>query len=148
MKILVASSGIHDESADPVAAAAGFPWPEGSEIRVLSVADVVQPAMAGVVPAVLDVVEAQLTADDTAKKVASDAAAQLRSLGLRAEGVTLEGDPETAIADYARTWGADLIVVGSRDRSRVERLLLGSVSQSVVKHAPCSVLLVKHRGAS
>jgi hypothetical protein len=104
--------------------------------------------MAGVVPAVLDVVEAQLTADDTAKKVASDAAAQLRSLGLRAEGVTLEGDPETAIADYARTWGADLIVVGSRDRSRVERLLLGSVSQSVVKHAPCSVLLVKHRGAS
>jgi nucleotide-binding universal stress UspA family protein len=148
MKILVASSGSHDESADPVAATAGFPWPAGSEIHVLTVAGMIQPAVVGVVPAILDVAEAQLTADAGAKTVATNAAAQLRNRGFQAEGIILEGDPEMAISDYAKKWGADLIVVGWRDRSRVERLLLGSVSQSVVKHAPCSVLVVKHGGAA
>jgi nucleotide-binding universal stress UspA family protein len=148
MKILVASSGNHDESGDPVGATAAFPWPQGTEIQVLTVAEVVQPAVVGVVPAVMDVAEIQLTADATAKTTASKAAEQLQRHGISAEAITLEGDPEVAITDYARTWGADLIVVGSRDRSRVERFLLGSVSQSVVKHAPCSVLLVKHRAAA
>ena len=147
MKILVASSGSHDESGDPIAATAAFPWPPDTEIRVLTVAPVVQAEMAGIVPAVMDVAEVQLTADAVAQTAASEGAARLQTLGFRAEGITLEGDPETAITDHAKTWSADLIVVGSRDRSRVERFFLGSVSQSIVKHAPCSVLLVKHRRA-
>ena len=47
------------------------------------------------------------------------------------------------IADYAKEWGADLIVVGSCDKSRLETLFVGSVSQSVVTHASCSVLVAK-----
>jgi nucleotide-binding universal stress UspA family protein len=149
MKILVASSGSHDEYADPIAATASFPWPDGSEIQVLTVSEVIQPTVAGVpgaVPPVVDVGDVQLRVDAVAETTAAGAAAQLQSLGFKADSVTMEGDPDTAIADYARTWGADVIVVGTHDRSRVERLLLGSVSESVVKHAPCSVLVVKHRG--
>jgi nucleotide-binding universal stress UspA family protein len=62
---------------------------------------------------------------------------------MRVKGVIVQGEPDTAIADYARDWGADLIVIGSSDRSAIARLLAGSVSQSVVQHAPCSVLVIK-----
>jgi len=151
MKILIGSSGRHDESSDPIAAAASFPWPAGSEIHVLTVANVVQPPVAGMVPGevppMVDIAAVQLRADAAAETAAAAAAAQLQSRGFRTEGVTIEGDPAAAIAGYARTWGADLIVVGMHDRSLVERLLLGSVPESVVKHAPCSVLVVKHRAA-
>lgn len=147
MKILVASSTNDDDSADPVTAAGWFPWPAGSEIRVVSVVPMIQPALAGLGPAELNASEVQLTADAAAKTAAANGAAQLQSHGFRAESVVLEGDPETAITGDAREWGADLIVVGSHDRSRVERLLLGSVSQSVVKNSPCAVLVIKHRSA-
>jgi nucleotide-binding universal stress UspA family protein len=39
--------------------------------------------------------------------------------------------------------GADVIVVGSHGRGAIERLLLGSVSEQVVRHAPCPVLVVR-----
>jgi nucleotide-binding universal stress UspA family protein len=148
MKILVASSGSHAGSADPVTAAASFPWPEHSEIQVLTVAEAIHPVVAVPqavpdVPPIVDLADAQLNADAIAESAAASAAAQLRKRGFQAEGVIREGDPETAILEYARNWGADLIVVGSRDRSLLERLLLGSVSQTVVKHSPCSVLVIK-----
>ncbi|HJZ99910.1 MAG TPA: universal stress protein, partial [Candidatus Solibacter sp.] len=60
-----------------------------------------------------------------------------------ADSVSQEGDPESVIVEYAKNWGADLIVVGECHRSAVERFLAGSVSHSVVKHAPCSVLVIK-----
>jgi nucleotide-binding universal stress UspA family protein len=54
-----------------------------------------------------------------------------------------EGEPAEAILDAAVHWGADLIVVGSHGRSRVGRFLLGSVSDRVVRHAHCSVQVVR-----
>jgi nucleotide-binding universal stress UspA family protein len=43
----------------------------------------------------------------------------------------------------ARTSGADLIILGSRGHGKLEELLLGSVSDAVVREAPCSVLIVR-----
>ena len=53
------------------------------------------------------------------------------------------GPPRAVILDRAESWGADLIVVGSHGYGRWERFLLGSVSQSVVSHAKCSVEVVR-----
>ncbi|HEV3202098.1 MAG TPA: universal stress protein [Bryobacteraceae bacterium] len=144
MKILVASNGSHDELVDPVASAASFPWPQSSEIHILHVAEVLQPVMVGLSSEAINVAGIERTSKAEAKKTVATAAAELRKLGFCAEGVSLEGAPETEIIDYAKRWGADLIVVGSHDRSLLERLLLGSISDGVVKHAPCSVLVVKH----
>lgn len=62
------------------------------------------------------------------------------------EGVTVdsrraEGRPGEALCDLAAELGADAIVMGSRGRGGLKRALLGSVSDHVVRHAPCPVVI-------
>lgn len=54
-----------------------------------------------------------------------------------------EGIPADRICDVAEEEGADLIVMGCRGISAFSRFLIGSVSDRVVHHAPCSVLVVR-----
>ncbi len=54
------------------------------------------------------------------------------------------GSPGRTICDLARNWEADLIVMGRRGRSGLSELFLGSVSNYVLHHAPCSVFIVQH----
>lgn len=53
------------------------------------------------------------------------------------------GDPGPVICDVAAEVGADVVVVGSHGSGVVRRVLVGSVSQHVVHHAPCPVLVVR-----
>ena len=53
------------------------------------------------------------------------------------------GEPGPSIMEAATAEAADLIVVGTHGRSRVGRLVLGSVSDHVVRHAPCPILIVR-----
>jgi len=55
----------------------------------------------------------------------------------------LQGDPPFAILDAAARHGAQVIVVGARGMKAIKRFLLGSVSQKVLVHAGCSVLIVR-----
>lgn len=57
--------------------------------------------------------------------------------------VLLEGDPATEIVRYTADAGIDLIVMGTHGRSGLERLLVGSVTERVMREAPCSVMAVK-----
>jgi nucleotide-binding universal stress UspA family protein len=57
--------------------------------------------------------------------------------------VFLQGDPAAEIINYAAGAGSDLIVMGTHGRTGLERLLLGSVAEKVMREAPCSVLVVK-----
>jgi nucleotide-binding universal stress UspA family protein len=66
-----------------------------------------------------------------------------RQEGVTAEGLIIEGRPYEVIVESAREKGVDLIVMGSHGRTGLERLLMGSVTERVVGHADCSVLIVK-----
>lgn len=57
--------------------------------------------------------------------------------------VLLQGDPAGEIVRYGRDAGIDLIVMGTHGRTGVERLLMGSVAEKVLRDAVCSVLVVK-----
>jgi nucleotide-binding universal stress UspA family protein len=75
-------------------------------------------------------------------KIAEEAAAGLRKAGLQVDEEVQDGNPARRLVEAAVTWDADLIVVGHRGQSAIERLLIGSVARSVLYHAPCSVLIV------
>lgn len=85
-------------------------------------------------------------AERQAVKNCEDAAAVLKtefadaSVTITTE--VLKGSPEQEIVELAKQWQADLIVVGSHGRGFWGRLL-GSVSDGVVHHSPCSVLVVR-----
>jgi nucleotide-binding universal stress UspA family protein len=70
---------------------------------------------------------------------------QIRPLdpSIRVQHVLLEGDPATEIVQYAQDADMDLIVMGTHGRTGLERLLMGSVAEKVMREAKCSVLVVK-----
>ena len=86
-------------------------------------------------------------ARERAEDSAEEAVRQIKAIGTNAfADITSEvelGRPSQVIIDKANEWNADLIVVGSHGRGFWGRLTLGSVSDAVVRHAQCSVLVVK-----
>lgn len=66
-----------------------------------------------------------------------------RRAGVKTSFLVWEGDAGPAIVEAAEAEGVDLVVVGRRGRNRVERFVLGSVSDHVVRHATCPVLIVR-----
>ena len=70
---------------------------------------------------------------------------QIRPLNpdIPVQHIFLTGDPASAIVGYARDAAMDLIVMGTHGRTGLDRLLLGSVAEKVLRDAPCSVLVAK-----
>jgi nucleotide-binding universal stress UspA family protein len=100
-----------------------------------------------VIPVVASTVGATVTAappeDVEAWEVFDQPKALLKAAGVEARLLLREGDPADEIVTAAQAGGYDLIVVGHRGLSPVRAFLLGSVSDRVVSHAPCSVLVVR-----
>jgi nucleotide-binding universal stress UspA family protein len=69
------------------------------------------------------------------------------SLGLDPScGVVIEGAPGPALCEHARSVHATALVIGTRGRGGIKRALLGSVSDYVVRNAPCPVVVVSQTG--
>lgn len=64
--------------------------------------------------------------------------------GVKTEFTQNTGSPGKTICEIAHNWGADLIIMGRRGHSGLTELILGSVSNYVLHHAPCSVLTVQN----
>ncbi len=76
------------------------------------------------------------------EKVIEEAGKELELAGVTFQTELLEGPMAEAIINVAKTRNADLIILGARGMSNLEGLLLGSVSQKVIHHAACPVLVV------
>lgn len=73
---------------------------------------------------------------------------EAKAAGVEAEFTQIPGSPSSAICRMAKTWEADLIVMGRRGFSGFKELILGSVSNYVLHHAPCSVFIHHHEEAT
>lgn len=147
MKILFATDGAKQSDA-AIEMLRNLALSDGDEVKVVSVVDMAVPMAidiyGGYIP---DTGELEKTARENAEKLLERTAERIASLF---EGKTLTistevlfGSPESRIVETAEAIRPDIIVLGSHGYSRWERLLLGSVSDSVVHHAPCSVLIVR-----
>jgi nucleotide-binding universal stress UspA family protein len=137
MKVLL---GVDDStfSEAAVVSVARRPWPADTAIKVVSAVEESfftardEPSLAQ-------------NPYDLARRALERALATLRAqlphVTVTSEIIT--GSPKQVLVDEAEAWGADLIVVGSHGRRGLTRFLLGSVSQAVALHAPCSVEIVR-----
>ncbi len=152
-KILLATDGsAHSEAA--ARAIASRPWPLRTEVRILSVVEVVLPTMHALFePPFVESQEVHRLREEAvihAQEAITKAAAILTPAGLavsEALSVLLEGTKDIILHE-ARDWGADWIFVGSHGRRGAERFLMGSVSESVAGQAGCSVEVVRSRAKS
>jgi nucleotide-binding universal stress UspA family protein len=151
LKVLLATDG--SECSERAARSiAERPWPAGTEIRVLSVVELILPATrAYLQPPLIHsafIESARVEAMQRTQDAIAKATQILSALEVNVSesvSVLLE-TPKTIILDEAAEWGADLIVMGSHGRHGVDRFLLGSVSEAVAMHACCSVDVIRKIG--
>ena len=146
MKILLAIDGSPCSDA-AVEEVSRRPWPDGSSIRVLTAFELPTPPTpeAWALPVnyfeEMDVALSKQAQNIVDRAIATLKANRPKTISL--DGQVVPGSPRNVILDEAESWGADLIVVGSHGYRAWERFLLGSVSQSVISHAKCSVEVVR-----
>jgi nucleotide-binding universal stress UspA family protein len=145
VKVLLAIDGSpHSEAA--IAEVARRPWPAETEVLVLTVIHATVPVMPD--PSfVLAAAHFQQIRElqEQAPALVSMACQQIKRSApyLTVLTTVSEGIPKNVILETARTWGADLIVVGSHGYGRIRNVVLGSVAHGVLNEAPCSVLVAR-----
>jgi nucleotide-binding universal stress UspA family protein len=124
------------------------PWPEGSEVKILTVMEPlpVTPMTETwtLPPEYFD--QWERAVEDRARAALDNALSKFAARtgsSLKVSSELFKGHARDVIIDEAKNWRADLIVVGSHGYRGLKRLWLGSVSQAVASHAPCSVEIVR-----
>jgi universal stress protein A len=149
MKIILATDGTNQSEA-AIDITQKLNLKSSDEIFIISVVDMALPlsldVYAGYLPSTEEIEKAVV---ENAQKIIETTGNKLKEIfdGKNVSITTelLHGSPESRIVEKAEEIEADLIIVGSHGYNRWERLLLGSVSDSVIHHAPCSVLVVRNK---
>ena len=140
LRILLATDGSNTSIAAAEALAAEN-WPQNTEVKIVTVVD----------PVIYSLEEIGLCRDKATKRAhvaIGDSLRALANAALKITGEVIAGGVSRAIINRARTWRADLIVVGTRERRGLKRLLFGSVSAAVASRAHCSVRIIRGHNVS
>lgn len=125
----------------------GLPLPSDAEVRLVTAVPNLEEAIRVHMMLPVDLQEGDATLDERlrhkAQELLAGAAQRLAPTGHRVVSEVRSGDAAVALLDVAEAEGAHLTVIGSHGSGAVERFLLGSVSEKVLRHAHCSVLVVR-----
>jgi nucleotide-binding universal stress UspA family protein len=143
MKIIINTDGSEFSRAAVEKCCQIIAAPGETAVKIVSVFEVVEPIDISISPEFSR--EIETSAREKAEGYAQEAAAMIRRSFPEIDLTTQisKGVPDRILIDAARDWEADLIVIGSHGRGFWERMLLGSITDSLVHHAPCSVLVVR-----
>ena len=108
----------------------------GGKVKILSIVDVTEEFQTQAP----DAVDGLVT---QARQYVTEAGRKAEEKGVNAECFVREGESYRVITDMAGKQAADMIVMGSHGRTGVKRIFMGSVTEKVIGHAPCPVLVVK-----
>jgi len=137
MRILLATDG-SDVSLAASHAVAKTSWPADTEVKIVSVIN----------PIIYSLEEIGLARDkrtERAHLAINKAISVLKDTSLKMSGEIIAGGIVRQIIDRARSWKADLIVLGTHERRGLKWLLLGSTSASVANQAHCSVRVIRRQ---
>ncbi len=122
---------------------------ECAAVRLVHVIDLAQFAWSA--NEFLDVPRLQTSLRESGQTVLAESVAAMREVEIEPESAMLEtwgGLLYKAIIDDALEWKADLIIMGTHGYGGLKHVLLGSVAEGVIRHAPAPVLLVKMKAES
>ena len=136
-KILVAIDG-SPASEKALAAAVDLAAHYRAESTALGVAEV--PEVVGMID---EVDELRQGTEAYLRQIGEAAVSFARSRGVILRSVLVRGHAADAIVQFAESEGVNLVVVGPCGHSRIARFFLGSTSDRVSEHCPCSVMIVK-----
>ncbi len=108
----------------------------GGQLKVISVVDVTEEFYTEAPGAVEELVK-------KAKKFVNDIKEKAEAQRINTEVFVREGESYKVITELSRQYNSNVIVMGSHGRTGIRRLLMGSVAEGVIGHAPCPVLIVK-----
>jgi len=134
-RILVPTDG-SDAAERALDLAAAVADAHDAELHVLYVADTNQPSLSRIQGQVVDALESE------GDRIVREAAERVRGGGVDVTTDVVQGGPSRTILDYVSDRGIDLVMMGTRGERDVERLLLGSVTERVVRSSPVPVLAV------
>jgi len=144
MKILIPTDG-SASAQHALKSFASRPWPTGSQCKVISCPE--YPVLIGEYPFFVQehLTEIIKASEDHARESIEKSVSLLQTSGLSVQTEVTEpkDTPANAILSAAEKWQANLVVIGSHGRRGFDRLVLGSVSESVAMHAHCSVEVVR-----
>ncbi|MBI2603254.1 MAG: universal stress protein [Deltaproteobacteria bacterium] len=142
MKIIIAVDG-SQHSLDACKLVSHMPLTHKSIVTLVGVAQVIEyPAtVKGSAREAIDEFNEEVLKNT--QKLVKEAQSFLKKEGLAAEAKILRGYPVKELCRFAETEKADLIAIGSRGLNPIKRQFLGSVSDGIIRHAPCSVLLFR-----
>lgn len=147
MRIIIGFDGSPGAEA-AVEEVAARKWREHTEVHLITATTPVAPSTIGrfVPPIVHWVEEVNQSEREWIEKLAEKFLMTLRDSGLTANLYIHSGNPKQVLTEEADRWSADCIFVGANAfGSRMERVLLGSVSEAVAKRAHCSVEVIRRK---
>ena len=136
-KILVAIDG-SPASEKALTAAVDLTAHCQADLTALGVAEVPE-----IVATVGEAEELRRGTEGHLRKIGEAAVEYARSRGVLLRSVVVRGHAADAIVRYAETEGVDLVVLGQHGHSRIARFFLGSTTDRVSEHCPCTVMIVK-----
>lgn len=147
MKILVATDGSKASNAVIETTGKIISDVENTEVKIISVVESFVPLSAEPFAVSAEYyAEMEQAAKERAESFVEEAKNNLKNIRPELNNLSTEilrGNIGQTIVETAENWNADLIVVGSHGYGFWQRALLGSISNSVVNHAPCSVMVVR-----
>lgn len=142
MKVLVTTDG-SDYSLKALAKLGKMLPKDGTTLSVVSVFSSPRTLTYGMDPYNVSYERMSAQFRDKAQSDADAVGTILKEQGFEVSTFTVMGEAATSIVDLAETEKPDLVVVASHGRSGLQRFLLGSVSEQVVRYSPCSTLVIK-----
>lgn len=151
MKVLLATEGSEFSQAAIEKCCQMFAESDNTEIRIIMAVELMTPPTEPFAMSADYVHAIDEAAHKQASEVVSKAEAEIRSrfpiLANELTTTVATGSPAQTVVEEAERWRADLIVTGSHGHGFWKRAWLGSVSNAIVHHAPCSVLIVRKDGS-